>query len=416
MSLSVTIDLVTTAQLFRLPPNQPTNPLLPNLPPSSQKEMSLRNTRKSDSAVELAKDDKTDPRHPIYLGDWKRAFPDTHDDIAKDDMDEPHIKRKRAILAVHPEIKSLYGYEPLTKWVTLGLVSIQLSLAYVFGNELFWKNDQLESNNRLLTYWLPFMATVYFIGAPITQNFGIIIHEASHALCFQSLFLNRVLGLVANICIPFPIAQSFRRYHLEHHAFQGVIGRDPDLPLDWEIKWVKGNPLMKFMFLFFYPMMYVLRGAAQQKTPSTWELINWVFTMTTDAVIFSVCGPKGLLYLFLSLWFGYGIHVSAAHFIQEHFTFDDGQETYSYYGSLNKVFMNIGYHNEHHDFTHVAWTNLPKVTEMAPEFYDPLSNHMSWFKVLYDFVMNKDIGPVSRVGRDIEDHKRARRMVAQLNL
>ncbi|CAG8799102.1 12159_t:CDS:2, partial [Racocetra fulgida] len=45
------------------------------------------------------------------------------------------------------------------------------------------------------------------------------------------------------------------------------------------------------------------------------------------------------------------LHPVAARYIQEHYTFDDGQETYSYYGRLNKIFMNIGYHNEHHDFT-----------------------------------------------------------------
>ncbi|CAG8764487.1 8118_t:CDS:2, partial [Racocetra fulgida] len=45
------------------------------------------------------------------------------------------------------------------------------------------------------------------------------------------------------------------------------------------------------------------------------------------------------------------IHPVAARYIQEHYTFEDGQETYSCYGGLNKIFMNIGYHTEHHDFT-----------------------------------------------------------------
>ena len=41
----------------------------------------------------------------------------------------------------------------------------------------------------------------------------------------------------------------------------------------------------------------------------------------------------------------------AAHFIQEHFTWTDKQETYSYYGPLNFIGLNIGYHNERHDIT-----------------------------------------------------------------
>lgn len=88
------------------------------------------------------------------------------------------------------------------------------------------------------------------------------------------------------------------------------------MPLSWEYKFVRGNPFAKLLFLFFYPMMYVVRGAALQKTPSAWELINWAFTITTDLIIYKTCGAWGLFYLFLSLWFGYGIHPAAAHFIQ----------------------------------------------------------------------------------------------------
>ena len=92
-----------------------------------------------------------------------------------------------------------------------------------------------------------------------------IIHEAAHGLCFESPLANRILGLVANVGLPVPIAASFRRYHLEHHAYQGVKNKDPDLPLDFEIKLIKGNPVAKLIFLFFYPLMYLVRGLAMKK-------------------------------------------------------------------------------------------------------------------------------------------------------
>ena len=37
------------------------------------------------------------------------------------------------------------------------------------------------------------------------------------------------------------------------------------------------------------------------------------------------------------------------------------QETFSYYGKLNLLTFNVGYHNEHHDFPSVPWHRLPQI-------------------------------------------------------
>lgn len=76
-----------------------------------------------------------------------------------------------------------------------------------------------------------------------------------------------------------------------------------------------------------------------------------------------------------------------------------GQETYSYYGPLNLVTFNVGYHNEHHDFPYVAWSKLPELRKMAPDFYDHLATYDSWSKVIYDYIMRDDISPWSRTKR-----------------
>jgi hypothetical protein len=56
------------------------------------------------------------------------------------------------------------------------------------------------------------------------------------------------------------------------------------------------------------------------------------------------CGPAAPAYMFCSTLLCFGVHPCAAHFIQEHFTLgtsahaeDHPQETFSYYGPLNKV-------------------------------------------------------------------------------
>ncbi|CAO3599578.1 unnamed protein product [Absidia cylindrospora] len=249
---------------------------------------------------------------------------------------------------------------------------------------------------------------------------GVVIHEACHCLIFRTKSYNRYAGLFANVCLPVPIAQSFRRYHIEHHTWQGVDGMDPDLPLDWEKDLIKGNAISKLLWVAIYPVMYVVRGAVMQNqrslTPSKWEIINVIFSVLSDAVIYWFCGPIGLLYLLLSLWTGYSLHPGAAHFIQEHYTFEDGQETYSYYGILNVPFMNIGYHNEHHDFQKIPWTKLPALKTLAAEYYDQLSYHTSWIMVHWKFITQPSVGPQSRVIRDYKTFKWGRSLLGKIKV
>ncbi|KAI9483233.1 MAG: fatty acid desaturase-domain-containing protein [Benjaminiella poitrasii] len=347
-----------------------------------------------------------DHRHPLYLGTWKRSIPYVDVDFARDDMDEPHLKRKHTILREHPEVEKLYGTDIRTLYVTILITVIQLSISYVFGQRV------------VAAPWYVFLLVAYFVGGTLTSMIGVIIHEACHCLVFKQKWVNRYVGLLANVALPVPIAQSFRRYHIEHHTWQGVEGMDPDLPLEWEKSLIRGNAFSKFLWVMIYPIMYVVRGAVMQSdrnlTPSKWELINVAFTICTDTLIQRFCGWKGLLYLLLSLWFGYSLHPGAAHFIQEHYTFDDGQETYSYYGILNIPLMNIGYHNEHHDFQKIPWSNLPSLRSLASDYYDKLAYHTSWIMVHWKFITQPNVGPQSRVIRSYSDFKKGRSILGKM--
>ncbi|CAG8791823.1 12766_t:CDS:2 [Dentiscutata erythropus] len=341
-----------------------------------------------------------DYRHPLYIGNWRRNIAYIDEDFINDNLDEPHMKRRITILSQYSEIKSLFGYDIITVYIAIIGVIIQLTAAYLFG--------------RWLVNWNLTMLTVSFIiGGTMTQIYSVIIHEAAHSLTAKTEFQNRIVGLVANIPLPVPIAMSFRRHHLKHHAFQGVEELDPDLPSELEKKF-GCSTLFKSLWLFFNPIIYPLRNISMFKNLQLWEYVNFIFTILTNIIIYYYCSYRGLLYLFMSLWFGFSVHPVAARSIQEHYTFDDGQETYSYYGSFNKIFMNIGYHNEHHDFTNIPWTRLPELHEIAVEYYEDLAYHTSLFMVQWNFVMLRQFGLQNRVKRSFKAHKRGRKMLRTL--
>lgn len=60
---------------------------------------------------------------------------------------------------------------------------------------------------------------------------------------------------------------------------------------------------------------------------------------------------------------------------------------------------NVGYHNEHHDFPNVPGSRLYLVKKLAPEYYDHLPHHTSWFKVFWDYLFCPHITPYARVKR-----------------
>lgn len=297
----------------------------------------------------------------------------------------PHHVRVRQILKEHPEMRELVGKNPYTIFLIVGLVSAQVAISYLVSDAAWWV----------------VILAAYLVGAFISHALWVMIHESSHNLIFKGKFPNMLAGMIANLPHIFASSASFQKYHLKHHAYQGEHDLDADLPDFWEAKLISNNPLNKMLWFLFFPLFQITRTARLNiELFDRWVVLNWVIQLTFDAAIIFFLGPKAFVFMLAAFFFSVGLHPLGARWIQEHYlTLDPVQETYSYYGPLNTVAFNVGYHNEHHDFPSIPWNKLPQIKEKAPAYYDSLISHQSWSKLLLLFIFNPKLSLYSRVLR-----------------
>ncbi|MDX2196936.1 MAG: fatty acid desaturase [Cytophagales bacterium] len=300
---------------------------------------------------------------------------------------EPHRSRTKEIIKKHPEIRELIGRNPNTIYVILFCVALMIAVGYLVSAQ---------------PWWVVFLAA-YFIGAFANHTLFICIHEVAHNLIFKSKEANLVAGIIANLPQIVPSAVSFQKYHLKHHVFQGVPELDGDLPYKWEARLFHNSTIGKALWLLFYPVFQAFRPLRLTKEIQifdTWTIINWVANFTFTALVIYFLGIKAFVFMLASLFFSIGLHPLGARWIQEHYLTSVPQETYSYYGPLNVPNLNVGHHNEHHDFPSVPWHNLPKIRKIASEYYDTLAYHTSYTKLLFRFLFDNSLSVFSRTIRE----------------
>ena len=298
---------------------------------------------------------------------------------------EPHKARTQAILRDHPEVRELIGRNPWSFVVIVGAVSAQMALAIGLADGPWWV----------------VLAVAWCVGAFMNHALYVLIHEAAHNLIFPKRWQNHLAGIFADLPNVLPAAISFRGYHLKHHSFQGIYELDADVPSRWEARLIGAGPLGKALWLLFFPVFQVLRPPrlAEIRFFNRWTALNWLVVGVSDVALWVLVGPGAVAYLLASFFFSVGLHPLGARWIQEHYLTDDPQETYSYYGPLNAVALNVGYHNEHHDFPSIPWNRLPELRRRAPEYYDDLVFHGSWMRLLLRFIFDREMSLFSRMVR-----------------
>jgi sphingolipid delta-4 desaturase len=307
-------------------------------------------------------------------------------EFSRVDYPEPHFDRTRRMFAAHPELRSLCGNTPSTALFVVALVAAQVAAAWCLRDAGIW--------------WV--IAAAWLFGAFVDHGLWVLIHECTHNLVFRRARSNAVLQIVANLPLLFPGgAMSFRKYHLLHHRFQGDLELDADLASPLEARLVGNGVLGKAFWLFNFWVFQSLRVTRLRRIRffDLWYLANLLVELAFIGAVVWWLGWTALAYLFLSSIFAIGMHPVGARWIQEHYTVAPPQETYSYYGPLNLLAFNVGYHNEHHDVMRVPWSRLPKVRAIAPEFYAPLRHHRSWTALWLRFLFDRRLSLYSRIVR-----------------
>jgi sphingolipid delta-4 desaturase len=243
------------------------------------------------------------------------------------------------------------------------------------------------------------LLVAYSLGAICDHALWTLIHECTHNLIFRRPRNNALLQIFANLPIVFPAAISFRKYHVLHHRFQGDLELDADLASPGEARFVGNSSWRKALWLLSFFLWQGARVSRLKRIQmfDRWYAANLAVQVVFVAGVWLLAGWYAVLYLTLSSIFAIGLHPVGARWIQEHYLVgEEGQETFSYYGPLNHVSFNVGYHNEHHDLMMVPWFRLPKVRATAPEFYASLRSHRSWTALLLRFIFDRRLSLYSR--------------------
>lgn len=310
-------------------------------------------------------------------------------DFVHVDTPDLHVERRKQLMKKYPaELRAIMGNNPSTFAWIFACVATQFGVAYFLRN----------------AHWAIVLGVAYAFGAFLNHALYVFIHDAAHNLVFKSSRANRLAGMFCDFALVVPGAMAFRKYHLLHHNKMGQYDYDGDLSPMWEAKLVGNNPFKKLIWVL---LLGISEGSRPMrfKAPPFWDrwiVLNAIVQVSVIAVALSVVGFAGMGYLFASTVFGLGLHPLGARWIAEHFLSDSKQETYSYYGPMNPFMFNVGYHMEHHDIMTVAWNRLPRVTKIAPEFYENLETVKSYPGLLFRFITDPKMSLYSRILRKSE--------------
>jgi sphingolipid delta-4 desaturase len=309
-----------------------------------------------------------------------------------------HRRRHGEIFRAHPGVRELFGSDPSSAAWVLVLAAAQIGVAVWASAKPLWVMLSLS-----LT-----------AGAVAAHALGVLIHEASHNLVFHGAWRNKLVAILANVPLGAPAAIEFRHQHLLHHKYLGDArdpdGRDTQAPTRREVE-VVGHSATRKLLSFTFGRFFYRSRPANAAPRDAWLAGNVIACVAFDVLLIATTGWRPLVYLLLSALVAFGPHVLGARRLSEHLTIRRGQPTNSYYGLLNRVAFDVGYHVEHHDFPAIPWRRLRRLHDLAPDDYERLAAVASWSALIAAYFLDPrySVGQYTGVSTEFLEEQRSPR-------
>jgi len=299
-----------------------------------------------------------------------------------------HNEMRREALAAHPELRGLAGPDWRTVFALPVILAAHWGMAWSVSGAPVWV----------------IILAAFFWGQIAIHSAGALLHETAHKLIFRGARakLGFDIGLEV-ILASYGKQLTYQHEHItSHHPFIGDYERDYEhedvcafqsrMQLRHDKPWVQRLLTGFTLLLHTLPLGSIIgdgvlkwlnaRASGRPQTdperqveaskPPQWQVRLFIaVSLASNLTLLALFGPWALLYHIwaLSLFLGkFGIW-NLGQSLAEHEGTNEEAPTRSFYGWLNLLLFNTGYHNEHHTFSNVPWTRLPLLAKTAPEVF-----------------------------------------------
>merc|ERR1719420_2140826 len=145
--------------------------------------------------------------------------------------------------------------------------------------------------------WLVLLLLAYGFGGVINHALTLAIHEITHGLAFAKFEHNQWFAMFANLPLCIAYAINFRKSHFDHHTYQGIPGKDVDIPTYFEGSYFS-TVARKLFWILIFPVHYAVRPLILRPKDFTVEdAQNWTMQMVFNVGIWYFFGWHAIVYL-----------------------------------------------------------------------------------------------------------------------